>query len=89
MIDIVSKKAGVNKAKVTALITHVTDRLGHDRRYAIDCTKLKTELGWKRTFDFETGLAHTVDWYLQNKGWVDNVRSGEYRNWIEKNYSTR
>ena len=71
------------------LITHVTDRLGHDRRYAIDCTKLKTELGWKRVFDFETGLAHTVDWYLQNNAWIENVRSGEYRNWIEKNYSSR
>ena len=89
LIDIVSKKAGLNKEKVIALITHVTDRLGHDRRYAIDCTKLKTELGWKRAFDFETGLTHTVDWYLQNKGWIANVRSGEYRNWIEKNYSKR
>ena len=89
LIDIVSQKAGLNKEKITALITHVTDRLGHDRRYAIDCTKLKTELGWKRMFDFETGLAHTVDWYLQNNDWIANVRSGEYRKWIEKNYSRR
>ena len=89
LIDIVSQKAGLDKAKVTTLITHVTDRLGHDRRYAIDCTKLKTQLGWKRMFDFETGLAHTVDWYLQNKDWIENVRSGEYRKWIEKNYSRR
>ena len=89
LIDIVSEKTGLNKEKITALITHVTDRLGHDRRYAIDCTKLKTELGWKRAFDFETGLAHTVDWYLQNKSWIADVRSGEYRNWIEKNYSGR
>ena len=89
LIDIVSEKTGLNKEKITALITHVTDRLGHDRRYAIDCTKLKTELGWKRMFDFETGLAHTVDWYLQNNVWIENVRSGEYRKWIEKNYSGR
>ena len=89
LIDIVSQKASLNKEKLTALITHVTDRLGHDRRYAIDCTKLKTELGWKRMFDFEAGLAHTVDWYLQHKAWIENVRSGEYRNWIEKNYSKR
>ena len=89
LIDIVSQKASLNKEKITALITHVTDRLGHDRRYAIDCTKLKTELGWKRMFDFEAGLAHTVDWYLQHKAWIENVRSGEYRNWIEKNYSKR
>ena len=87
LIDIVSQKAGLDKAKITTLITHVTDRLGHDRRYAIDCTKLKTELGWKRMFDFETGLAHTVDWYLQNNDWIENVRSGEYCKWIEKNYS--
>ena len=89
LIAIVAEKAGLNREKVIALITHVTDRLGHDRRYAIDCTKIKTELGWTRTFNFETGLAHTVDWYLQNKDWVTNVRSGEYRNWIEQNYSKR
>ena len=89
LIAIVAEKAGLNIEKIAALITHVTDRLGHDRRYAIDCTKIKTELGWTRTFNFETGLAHTVDWYLQNKDWVTNVRSGEYRNWIEQNYSKR
>lgn len=89
LIAIVAEKAGLNIEKIAALITHVTDRLGHDRRYAIDCTKIKTELGWTRTFNFETGLAHTIDWYLQNKDWVTNVRSGEYRNWIEQNYSKR
>ena len=89
LIDIVSQKAVLNKEKIIGLITHVADRLGHDRRYAIDCTKLKTELGWTRSFEFETGLAHTVDWYLQNNGWIEDVRSGEYRNWIEKNYTKR
>jgi len=89
LIEIVCDKAGLNKNTVTQTITHVTDRLGHDRRYAIDCTKIKNELNWKRQFDFETGLANTVDWYLNNKEWIDNVRSGEYRNWIQKNYTRR
>ncbi|WP_428768119.1 dTDP-glucose 4,6-dehydratase [Treponema sp. HNW] len=89
LIEIVCDKAGLNRDTVIQTITHVTDRLGHDRRYAIDCTKIKKELNWKRQFDFETGLANTVDWYLKNKAWIDNVRSGEYRNWIEKNYTKR
>ncbi|MGP1523612.1 MAG: dTDP-glucose 4,6-dehydratase [Treponema sp.] len=89
LIEIVCDKAGLNKDTVMQTITHVTDRLGHDRRYAIDCTKIKNELNWKRQFDFETGLANTVDWYLNNKEWIDNVRSGEYRNWIQKNYTRR
>ena len=89
LIEIVCDKAALNRDAVTQTITHVTDRLGHDRRYAIDCTKIKKELNWKRQFDFETGLANTVDWYLNNKEWIDNVRSGEYRNWIQKNYTRR
>jgi len=51
--------------------------------------KIKNELNWKRSFDFEAGLQNTVDWYLNNKKWIENVRSGEYRNWIEKNYNER
>ena len=89
LIQIVCKKTGLNEENVRKTITHVTDRLGHDRRYAIDCTKIKNELNWKRNFDFETGLENTVDWYLNNKKWIENVRSGEYRNWIEKNYNER
>lgn len=89
LIEIVCDKAALNRDAITQTITHVTDRLGHDRRYAIDCTKIKKELNWKRQFDFETGLANTVDWYLNNKEWIDNVRSGEYRNWIQKNYTRR
>ncbi|UTC61593.1 dTDP-glucose 4,6-dehydratase [Treponema sp. OMZ 787] len=89
LIQIVCKKAGLSEENVRKTITHVTDRLGHDRRYAIDCTKIKKELNWKRSFDFETGLENTVDWYLNNKDWIENVRSGEYRNWIEKNYKER
>ena len=71
------------------LIKFVKDRPGHDRRYAIDASKIKAELGWTPCFDFEEALAETVDWYLGNQAWIDFVRSGEYRNWIEKNYGQR
>ncbi|KWI26557.1 dTDP-glucose 4,6-dehydratase [Burkholderia stagnalis] len=70
-------------------ITYVKDRPGHDRRYAIDARKLERELGWKPAETFETGLAKTVDWYLANQEWVDEVASGEYRKWIETNYAQR
>mgnify|MGYP001072478520 CR=1 FL=1 len=71
------------------LITYVKDRPGHDRRYAIDCSKLETELGWKQQETFETGLRKTVQWYLDNPEWVAGVTSGEYRNWVQANYSDR
>jgi dTDP-glucose 4,6-dehydratase len=71
------------------LITFVGDRPGHDRRYAINCDKIKSELGWQRQHTFETGLGKTVAWYLENTAWVQNVKSGEYATWIEKNYSER
>ena len=70
-------------------ITYVKDRPGHDRRYAIDARKLERELGWKPAETFETGLAKTVQWYLDNQTWVDEVASGEYRNWVETNYAQR
>ena len=71
------------------LITFVKDRPGHDRRYAIDCSKLETELGWKQQETFESGLKKTVQWYLSNPEWVQGVTSGSYRQWIEKNYGDR
>lgn len=67
-------------------ITYVTDRPGHDKRYAIDATKLHNELGWKPAETFETGIEKTVTWYLENQAWVQNVTSGEYRNWVDKQY---
>jgi len=67
-------------------ITYVTDRPGHDRRYAIDARKLEAELGWKPTETFETGIRKTVQWYLQNPEWVANVQSGEYKDWVRKQY---
>lgn len=71
------------------LIAFVPDRPGHDRRYAINCDKIKSKLGWKRAHDFDTGLRMTVQWYLKNTVWVAAVRSGEYMKWIEKNYGGR
>ena len=68
-------------------ITFVKDRPGHDRRYAIDATKISNELDWKPEETFESGLRKTVQWYLDNQDWVANVQSGEYQNWLNKNYS--
>jgi dTDP-glucose 4,6-dehydratase len=70
-------------------ITYVTDRPGHDRRYAIDAGKIERELGWKPAETFETGIRKTVLWYLENQGWVANVQSGGYREWVAKNYAER
>ncbi len=72
-----------------SLITYVTDRPGHDRRYAIDAGKIEHELGWKPAETFETGIRKTVQWYLDNQSWVSNVQSGAYRTWVEKNYQGR
>ena len=68
-------------------ITYVKDRPGHDRRYAIDATKIEREMGWKPAETFETGIRKTVQWYLDNQGWVQNVTSGAYQNWVGKQYS--
>jgi len=69
------------------LITYVKDRPGHDRRYAIDATKIETELNWRPAETFETGIRKTVEWYLENTSWVEQVISGEYRQWIERQYT--
>ena len=71
------------------LITYVTDRPGHDLRYAIDPQKLENELGWKPTYNFDTGIAQTIQWYLDNKQWWENIISGEYQNYFEKQYGDR
>lgn len=68
------------------LITFVTDRPGHDHRYAIDATKIKQDLGWVPQESFETGLRKTVEWYLANTQWVQHVQSGEYQNWVKLQY---
>ncbi|HEX5686741.1 MAG TPA: dTDP-glucose 4,6-dehydratase [Ideonella sp.] len=71
------------------LITHVTDRPGHDRRYAIDARKIERELGWRPAETFDSGIRKTVQWYLDHADWVAEVQSGGYREWVEKNYATR
>ncbi len=70
-------------------ITYVADRPGHDRRYAIDAGKIERELGWKPVETFETGIAKTVQWYLDNQDWVGHVQSGAYREWVQTNYAAR
>jgi dTDP-glucose 4,6-dehydratase len=89
LINIVSKKANLDAEKVRGTLTRVKDRPGHDRRYAIDCSRIKRDLFWKQAFGFEEGLEKTVDWYLSHKDWTGSIRSGEYKNWIEKNYGKR
>ena len=71
------------------LITHVKDRPGHDRRYAIDARKIERELGWRPAETFETGIRKTVRWYLDHTDWVANVQSGGYREWVAANYAQR
>jgi len=68
------------------LISFVTDRPGHDRRYAIDFTKLRRELNWGPEASFESGIRDTIHWYLDNREWVDRVKSGEYQSWVKKQY---
>jgi dTDP-glucose 4,6-dehydratase len=80
---------GKDKDYYKRLITFVKDRPGHDRRYAINCDKIKRELGWKQQCNFEEGLEMTIKWYMNNQDWVNRVRSGEYRQWIEKNYGMK
>jgi len=70
-------------------IATVTDRPGHDRRYAIDADRIERELGWRPAETFETGIRKTIEWYLENQAWVANVQSGAYRDWVEKNYAGR
>ena len=72
--------------KPESLITYVADRKGHDMRYAIDPTKLETELGWVPKYNFDTGIAQTIQWYLDNKEWWQNILSGEYQNYFQKMY---
>lgn len=89
LCEIVAEKTGKSRDYFKKLITFVKDRPGHDRRYAINCDKIKHELGFRRTVEFTQGLEKTVDWYLAHKEWIDRVKSGEYRTWIETNYAKR
>ena len=75
--------------KPESLISFVTDRPGHDRRYAIDPKKLETELGWKPIYTFDTGIIDTIKWNVENKEWLDHVESGEYKDWIKRQYGKK
>lgn len=87
VIELTASKINKSVDDVEKTITYVTDRPGHDKRYAIDCSKIKKELGWQRKMTFEQGLEATVNWYLTNNEWVDHILSGDYKNWISKNYT--
>lgn len=89
VIELSAEKLGKPVSEIEKTITYVRDRPGHDKRYAIDCTKIKTELGWQRKMTFEEGLNATVDWYLKNTEWVNHILSGEYTKWIDANYKSR
>lgn len=89
LCQLMDSKTDREKGESEKLITYVTDRAGHDFRYAIDASKLMNELGWKPSVTFEQGLEKTVDWYLKNQNWLNNVSSGAYQAYYEKNYSNR
>jgi dTDP-glucose 4,6-dehydratase len=89
LIAIVAAETGAPKAELEGLITYVKDRPGHDQRYAIDAGKIGRDLGWTPRETFATGMQKTVRWYLRNQAWVSSVRTGEYKQWIAKNYGER
>jgi dTDP-glucose 4,6-dehydratase len=89
MCSILDRKLGRATGTSEQLITYVKDRAGHDLRYAIDSTKLQRELGWTPSLQFEEGLEKTIDWYLENESWLNNVVSGEYEKYYEKQYKER
>ncbi|WP_109513437.1 dTDP-glucose 4,6-dehydratase [Pseudomonas ovata] len=83
---VINQKTGEPVQGYAELITYVTDRPGHDRRYAIDARKIERELGWKPAETFDTGIRKTVEWYLANQEWVTGVMDGSYRDWVQKQY---
>lgn len=86
---VMDKKLGRAEGESAKLITFVKDRAGHDLRYAIDATKIMNELGWKPSLQFEEGMEKTVDWYLSNNDWLENITSGAYQSYYEKQYAER
>lgn len=89
LCSIMDKKLNRKAGESASLITYVKDRAGHDMRYAIDASKLKDELGWQPSLQFEEGLEKTVDWYLANEEWLNHVTSGAYKNYYESQYTHR
>lgn len=89
LCKLMDQKLGRKPGESESLITYVKDRPGHDRRYAIDATKISNELGWKPSVTFEEGLGETIDWYLGNKEWLDHVTSGSYQSYYDSMYANR
>ena len=89
VIQTVDRLLGRTEGEDMDLITYVTDRLGHDARYAIDSSKLQKELGWEPSLQFEEGIEKTVRWYLDHQEWMDNITSGEYEKYYESMYAGR
>jgi len=89
LCKLLDEKLGRNSGESEQLITFVKDRAGHDKRYAIDASKIERELGWKPSITFEEGLSQTVDWYLANSDWVEQITSGSYQEYYQKMYSNR
>ena len=89
VIKTVDRLLGRQEGEDMDLITYVTDRKGHDMRYAIDSSKLQRELGWEPSLQFEEGIEKTVRWYLENQEWMDNITSGEYEKYYEEMYKNR
>jgi dTDP-glucose 4,6-dehydratase len=89
LCKVMDKKLGRNEGTSAGLITYVKDRAGHDLRYAIDSSKLQSELGWKPSLQFAEGLEKTVDWYLANEEWMNNITTGDYQTYYEKQYTKR
>ena len=87
LCDLMDEKLGREMGESRKLITYVTDRAGHDLRYAIDASKIEKELGWTPQYTFEEGLSQTIDWYLNNQAWLKNVTSGAYQNYYKKMYA--
>jgi len=87
--QVMDKKLGRPEGASEKLITYVTDRAGHDMRYAIDASKLKNELGWEPSLQFKEGIEKTIDWYLHNEKWLNNITSGNYQEYYEKQYAER
>jgi dTDP-glucose 4,6-dehydratase len=89
MCRVMDKKLNRPEGESEELITYVKDRAGHDLRYAIDATKIKNELGWEPSVQFEEGISKTIDWYLDNEEWMKNVTSGDYQKYYDKQYLNR
>jgi len=86
---VMDKKLEREEGTSEKLITYVKDRAGHDLRYAIDSTKLSNELGWKPSLQFEEGITKTIDWYMNNQEWMDNITSGDYQEYYRKMYADK